>query len=408
MVMNRGFHALVGFVVVSCGVMTLLAAEAEQKSAKPQQQEAAKTSWSRRRRAYVPRPFQVVSPEVHPDRRITFRLRAPQAKVVEVKSLFFKGKEPLAKDEQGVWSATLGPAEPGIQSYTFFVDGLEITDPANPWIIFSPKSAYNLLEVAADEPLCFEEQNVPHGTVHIHSYYSEDLKATRRFLVYTPPGYETSSKNDYPVLYLLHGGGNHERSWTNNGRAHIIMDNLLAKGEATPMVIVMPYGHMRSNRQYRDYEPFQKTLLEEVLPLVETKYRVSKNQRERAIAGLSMGGAQSLYVGLCNLDKFDWIGSFSAGIPDTEEFKKALEDPNRINRELRLFWIGCGTRDSLFKGNQEFLAKLDADEIEHVTHIDDGIHGWVVWRFYLNDFLPLLFNCPLPELNRNPLENWYR
>jgi 1,4-alpha-glucan branching enzyme len=149
MVMNRRCYALVVFLSVLCGVMTLLAAEAEQESGKPQQQEAAKTSWSKRRRAYVPRPFQVVSPVVHPDRRITFRLRAPQAKVVEVKSLFFKGKEPLAKDDKGVWSVTLGPAEPGIQSYTFFVDGLEITDPANPWIIFSPKSALNLHVVTA-------------------------------------------------------------------------------------------------------------------------------------------------------------------------------------------------------------------------------------------------------------------
>lgn len=345
----------------------------------------------KRTRTYVPRPFQVVSPEVHSDKRITFRLRAPQADVVEVKSLFFKGKHPLTKDERGVWSVTLGPAEPGIQSYTFFVDGLEIPDPANPWIIFSPKHAYNLMEVPADDPLCFERQNVPSGTVHSHSYYSEDLETTRSFLVYTPPGYETSDKDDYPALYLLHGGGNHERSWTNNGRAHIIMDNLLAKGDATPMVIVMPYGHLRSNRRYREYESFQHTLLDEVLPLVEAKYRVSRNQKDRAIAGLSMGGAQSLYVGLCNLDKFDWIGSFSGGIPTSEEMNHVLEDPGRVNDELRLLWVGCGTRDSLIKANQDFIATLTAKQIKHVTHIEDGIHGWVVWRFYLNDFLPLLF-----------------
>ncbi len=312
---HRTRQAFVVVVMVFCGSMTLVAAEGEQA--------AGKTSWAKRNRTYTPRPFQVVSPEVHPDRRITFRLRAPQANAVEVKSLFFKGKEPLRKDDKGVWSVTLGPAEPGIQSYTFFVDGLEVTDPANPWIIFSPKSAYNLLEVPADEPLCFQRQNVPCGTVHIHSYYSRDLKATRSFLVYTPPGYETSGRDDYPVLYLLHGGGNHERSWTNNGRAHIIADNLLAKGKATPMVIAMPYGHLHSNRQYREYEPFQRTLLEEVLPLVETTYRVSKNRKDRAIAGLSMGGAQSLYVGLCNLDQFGWIGAFSAAIPDTMDIRQS-------------------------------------------------------------------------------------
>jgi enterochelin esterase family protein len=348
-----------------------------------------KKGWGRGKR----NPFmsyRIGNPEIHSDKRATFRLRAKDANLVEFK-IWYDSKKEMVKDENGVWSITIGPVEPGIHDYRFIVDGTEFADPRNSWIIYSPKSAYSLFEVPGDEPLCFEQRDeVAHGTIHIQTYFSKNLSKTRRFFVYTPPGYETSDKK-YPVLYLLHGGGNHERSWTNNGCANIIVDNLIAAGKAKPMIIVMPDGHPASRFSYRDYPAFEKELLNEVIPLVEKNYRTSNKPKDRALCGLSMGGGQTLYVGLHNLDKFDWLGSFSAGFPRDEDVKAILENPEKINKSLDLFWIGCGTKDRLFQANEKFLAMLDEKNIKHTTYIDDGIHGWVVWRYYLNMFVPLLF-----------------
>ena len=334
----------------------------------------------------------IVSPEVHSDRRVTFRLRAPNAESVAVN---LQGTHPMTKDSEGLWSVTIGPLEPEIYDYDFVVDGLRIVDPSNSWLKVWLRSSKNLLEVPGDKPMFFEQQNVPHGTVHIHKYPSKSLDVTRGLYVYTPPGYETSRDVQYPVLYLFHGFGDSEEAWTVVGRAHLIVDNLLAKNKAKPLIIAMPYGHTPSAPPIRGsigrYESFERDLIEDVIGYVQKNYRVRTDQKNRAVTGLSMGGGQSLTIGLGNLERFGWIGAFSSAVPEGESLEKLMAKPKAVNDKLRLLWIGCGKKDFLFERNQKFLARLRKDKINHVAHITDGAHEWRLWRIYLSEFVPLLF-----------------
>jgi len=337
----------------------------------------------------------IISPEVYADRRVTFRLYAPGANNVGVSAQFIQGIQPMRKGNNGVWSATLGPAQPDIYEYNFIVDGLEIADPSNSWLKIWLRTAKNLVLIPGDEPMFFEEQQVPHGTVHIHRYRSTSLAVTRGLYVYTPPGYEMSRDSKYPVLYLLHGLGDAEDTWTVVGRANVIVDNLLAKEKARPLVIVMPYGHTPSAppdmRSVGNYGAFERDIIEDVIPYVQNCYRVSTDRKDRAIAGLSMGGGQALTVGLGNLALFGWIGAFSSAVPRGQNLDKLLAEPSSINEKLNLLWIGCGRSDFLFQENQRFIERLKAEKLEHVTHITDGAHEWRLWRRYLNEFVPLLF-----------------
>lgn len=334
----------------------------------------------------------IVSPEVHSDCLVTFRLRAPNAENVAVN---LQGTHPMAKDNEGLWSATIGPLEPEIYDYDFVVDGLHIVDPSNAWLKVWLRTSKNLLKVPGDQPMFFEQQNVPHGTVHIHKYSSKSLGVTRGLYVYTPPGYETSRDVKYPVLYLFHGFGDSEDAWTVVGRANLIVDNLLAKNKAKPLIIVMSYGHTPSAPPVRGsigrYESFERDLIEDVIGYVQKNYRVHTDQKNRAVAGLSMGGGQSLSVGLGNLDLFGWVGAFSSAVPESENLEKLLVKPESLNEKLKLLWIGCGKKDFLFERNQKFLARLKADKINHVAHITEGAHEWRLWRIYLSVFVPLLF-----------------
>jgi len=339
----------------------------------------------------------IVSPEVHPDRRVTFRLTAPKAKQVGVNIQFQRGLQPMTRNKDGVWSVTLGPAEPDIYEYSFVVDGLQITDPSNSWLKFWLRTAKNLVEIPGEEPMFFQEQQVPHGTVHIHKYQSKSLGVTRGLYVYTPPGYETNQETKYPVLYLLHGMGDTEDAWTVVGRANVIVDNLLAKNKARPVVVVMPYGHTPSAppdmRSLGNYGAFEKDLVGDVVPYVRKHYRVSSNRKDRAIAGLSMGGGQALTVGLGNLELFAWVGAFSSAVPRDREFDNLLAKSEVINNKLHLLWVGCGRKDFLFKSNQNLIERLKTDNIKHVAHITDGAHEWRLWRRYLNELVPLLFKA---------------
>ena len=346
-------------------------------------------------RLHAQRGQAVISPEVHKDGRVTFRLRAPDAKSVGVNVQFKQGLQPMTKDESGVWSVTLGPAEPDIYEYSLVVDGLQVVDSSNSWLKVWLRTAKNLVEVPGKQPTFFEEQQVPHGTVHRHRYPSNSLGVTRGMYVYTPPGYETNRDAKYPVLYLFHGFGDDESAWTVVGRANVIVDNLLAQNKAEPLIIVMPYGHTPSTppemRSMGQYAAFEKDLVQDVIGCVESSYRVRADQKSRAVAGLSMGGGQSLTVGLGNIETFGWVGAFSSAIPRDENLEKLLSDPKSINDRLNLLWIGCGRKDFLFEANQKFLDRLKADGIEHVAHISEGAHEWRVWRLYLNEFVPLLF-----------------
>lgn len=336
----------------------------------------------------------IVSPEVQADRRVTFRLRAPNAKEVTVSGEWGGGAVPMKKDDQGVWSATVGPVEPELYGYSFTVDGFRSLDPANPSVKPMRSPTTSILEVPGDPPRLYEFQDVPHGTVRLHTYSSRSLGRKRGLYVYTPPDYDRGMTR-YPVLYLFHGSGDNEATWTALGRAHLILDNLLAQGKVRPMVVVMPDGHAvppggqgaRNNTQ-----AFERDLLEEVIPFVEHNYRVRTNASGRAIAGLSMGGGQSLTIGLNHADQFGWIGGFSSAVFNPEAtLAGALSDPAALNLKLRLLWIACGKDDRLIEGSRALSQLLNSKGIDHQLVETEGNHSWPVWRRYLAQFAPLLF-----------------
>ena len=337
----------------------------------------------------------IISPEITSKHRVTFRLLAPNATQVGLNVQFAQGIQPMTKDSKGIWHVTLGPVKPDIYEYNFLVDGLPVVDPSNSWLKVWLRNAKNLVEIPGDEPMFYEEQQVPHGTVHIHKYQSKSLSVPRQLYLYTPPGYETDKNTRYPVLYLFHGFGDTEDAWTGVGRANLIMDNLIAASKAKPFIIVMPYGHTPSSppvmRSIGRYEAYEKDLIEDIIPYVQKCYRVSTEQKDRAITGLSMGGGQSLTIGLGNLELFGWVGAFSSAIPEEPKLGKLLAKPESINEKLKLLWIGCGRKDFLFEANQKFLERLKTEKIKHVGHITEGAHEWRVWRNYLNELAPLLF-----------------
>jgi enterochelin esterase family protein len=351
--------------------------------------------------AQAPLPDTLVSPEVHPDRRVTFRIRAPKAAEVT----FFgdwmpAGKqERMAKDAAGVWSLTVGPLEPSIYLYTFSVDGVTIADPVNPRIKLRSRTSASMVEVPAAPPALWQARDVPHGAVEINWQKSKVLGGETRWIwVYTPPGYEKQRSRRYPVLYLFHGSNDIAGGWVLAGCANFILDNLLAEKRAVPMIVVMPYGHAvpfgsPREAQAKNTALFEEYLLKDVLPLVEAKYRVAAGRRMRAIAGLSMGGGQSLSIGLGHLELFSAIGAFSAAAPADLEtrFAKVLEDSALTNARLSVFWIGCGREDSLFERSQKLAALLAARGVRHTFRSSDGAHTYTVWRQYLGEFAPLLF-----------------
>jgi enterochelin esterase family protein len=343
---------------------------------------------------------QPVSPEVQADRRVTFRLRAPDAKKVNVAGEWGGGVRDMTRDEQGTWAVTVGPLDAGIYGYSFSVDGFQTLDPGNPAIkpMRSPRTS--ILEVPGDPPRLHEFQDVPHGTVRIHEYRSRSLGKLRGLRVYTPPGYDKDPGARYPVLYLFHGAGDNEATWSAFGRAQYIADNLLAQGKARPMVIVMPDGHAGPTRaegasaeeRSRNPSAFEGDLLEDVIPFVEANYRLRDDRASRAIAGLSMGGGQSLTIGLNHHDRFAWVGGFSAAVFDPENaIAAALADPKGTDSALRLVWIACGKDDRLIENARQFTAILKEKGIRHEFQATEGGHSWPVWRRYLEEFLPRLF-----------------
>ncbi len=342
----------------------------------------------------------VVSPEIHADRSVTFRVRAVQAREVLLLGEFKPNRVPMHKDESGVWSAKIGPLDPDLYAYRFSVDGLEIIDPSNPRVKTGIRSSQSLAVVPGPQPLFWQEQAVPHGAVHTHWYHSGAIGDDRAFTVYTPPGYEGDPAARYPVLYLLHGSGDHTRSWIEVGQANFILDNLLAAKRAAPMIIVMPFGHAVVSRErseagrQKNTELFRDDLLKDVMQAVERLYRVSADRRGRAIAGLSMGGGQALTIGLARLDLFAGVAGFSSALSGEdlgERFRAVLSNPARTNRDLDLLWIGCGKDDRLVEPARAFDSLLNEKKIRHTYRETDGAHSWRVWRVYLNELLPLLF-----------------
>jgi enterochelin esterase family protein len=349
------------------------------------------------------RPQWLVTPEVHPDNSVTFRFLAPNAQEVK---LAREGTEPVAmqKDDQGVWSVTTAPLPPDYYGYSIIVDGVRMLDPYNHSLVPNLLSPANAVHIPGPG-LPWEVSDVPRGEVRHHFYKSAVADDERDYFVYTPPGYDASAKKTYPVLYLLHGFSDDASGWTAVGHANVIFDNLIAQGKAKPMIVVMPLGYgtmevvragwggLSNHPEVREesFRKFRDALLTEVMPKVESEYRVTKGRDSRAIAGLSMGGAESLRVGLNGLDKFAWIGAFSAGgMPDP--FDKDFPGlDTKANQQLKLLWIACGTEDRLITPNRNLREWLKTKGIQHTDIETPGMHTWMVWRRNLAEFAGLLF-----------------
>jgi enterochelin esterase family protein len=350
------------------------------------------------------------SPDVNPDRTVTLRFRAPQATQVDVVGEIMQGTgpRPMTKGEDGVWSATVGPLPPEIWSYNFRIQGVDVTDPSNPAVKPTPpgQAMSSFVEVPGDSPAFYDSRPVPHGDVRMMLYESKPMGVTRWLWVYTPPGYDGSTTR-YPVLYLLHGNGEAQNGWVMNGRANIILDNLIADRTAVPMIVVMPQGHALQGAGVGPLERipgetsmfsdrFPKDLLEEVIPLVDKRYRTLANAEHRAIAGLSMGGGQALTIGLANTDRFRYVLGFSAAIggqfaSSEETLKNARASSALINSRLKLLWISIGRQDFLYQANKRFSDELTAAGVKATYRETEGAHVWSIWRKNLNETLPMLF-----------------
>ncbi len=361
----------------------------------------------------------LISPEVSADHRATFRIYAPKATEVSVSGDWIaqgRGtRGQLEKDDKGVWSVTLGPFVPDFYSYSFNVDGVKTIDPKNAMIKQGIATVDNMFEVPGEEAAFEVAKPVPHGEVRIAWYQSNTLDMMRSMHVYTPPGYDGGNAK-YPVFYLLHGGGDDDSGWSTIGRAGFIMDNLLAAKKAKPMIVVMPNGSMPRPANLPAVVPgappspalaaagaaaqerFANELLNDVMPYVEKNYRVLANRENRAIAGLSMGGGQTLRVAPANLDKFAYIAVWSAGVNQqaTEDFEKRnarfFESPDKTNKMVKLFWIAAGEHDQLAGASAKHLTEvLNTHGIKNDYHESEGGHTWINWRHYLNDYAQLLF-----------------
>jgi len=388
----------------------------------------------------------IKSPEVSSDSRITFRLRAPNAKEVAVTGMGQRLQ--MQKNEQGIWAATTDPLKPDIYSYSFSVDGATFLDPGNPQFKTSYLSAGQSVVHVPGSVSWEPAAGVSRGTVTHHFYHSTVVGDDRDFFVYTPAGYDPKRKEPYPVLYLLHGLGDDASAWTGIGAANVILDNLIAQNKAKPMIMVTPLGYGTAGGgagSVNMIEFFAKALLEEVMPRVEQTYHVSKDRTQRAIAGLSMGGAEATFTGLNHLDKFAWIGSFSgayvmwpgangarrapptvasaaptgtigapgaptvgvagtpaprggrSGGPGIDPDLMPKDFPNldaKANAQIKLLWIACGTADGLIGVNRQFKEYLKSKDV-HFTDLEvpEMAHVWPLWRQNLTDLAQLLFQA---------------
>ena len=345
----------------------------------------------------------VVSPEVQTNGRVTFRLKAPNAKAVQLSCEGVKNPT-LQKDDQGVWSFTTEPLAPDIYVYAFNVDGLHLIDPANSLLKYNLLNTDSQVLVPGPKSLPWEINDVPRGQLHQHFYKSAVAGDEREFFVYTPPGYDPAGRKRYPVLYLLHGYSDDATAWPSVGRANVILDNLIARGQAKPMVVVMPLGYgtmdvvkggwsrVRDPGLWqRNVDQFRGTLLDEVMPQVEKSYKTLAKPEARAIAGLSMGGTESLTTGLNNLDRFAWIGAFSSGGLNTNYAAQFPQLNAKAGKSLRLLWIACGHDDRLLGSNQQFVEWLNSKGVPPTWIEIPGEHSFRVWRRNLAAFAPLLF-----------------
>jgi len=353
------------------------------------------------------RPAPPKSPQVQADGTATFTLQMPSAKEVKLRLEGAPEPVPMTKAADGRWSVTVPQLAPQFYSYAFDVDGTSVLDPFNVTIKPSFFSTQNVFLVPGHPSMSWEVAHVHNGAIHHHYYHSAIVNVNSEYYVYTPPGF--NPKRKYPVLYLLHGYSDDPSAWTSMGKANVILDNLIAQGKAKPMIVVMPlgYGSMDMiNRGWqawqdselvtRNFTRFSDALFQEVMPLVKKQYMISDKREDHAVAGLSMGGAESLLVGLNHVNEFAYVGAFSAGGLGQGNYGSSFpaitaESAPQINAKLRLLWIACGTEDGLFPANQKFIAWLKEEGLQPTAIQTPGMHAWMVWRDNLTNFAPLLF-----------------
>jgi enterochelin esterase-like enzyme len=375
------------------------------------------------RRAEPQARQRIISPEILPDNKVTFRLLAPRADTVKLVCDWIQGagsRINMSKDNAGLWSVTLDPLPQEVYGYTFNLDGVTVLDPSNPFIKRDVRNNTSILLVPGGETDFYSVKEVPHGTLSKVWYESPTLKLNRRMYVYTPAGYEDSKNIKYPVLYLLHGSGGDEDAWTQLGRAPNIMDNLIALGKTKPMIVVMTNGNATQQAEMGYAPPiaapavsppvapattpgaagarsgnpnagrFEESLVKDVIPYIESHYRVLTDKDNRAVAGLSMGGGHTQNVTLKYPDMFAYIGVFSMGIrtvnDDLENQFKVLKSKNPT-----LYYVAVGNKDQLLPATQNLVAILKKNGFNYIYNETSGWHSWSNWRIYLSDFTPRLF-----------------
>lgn len=346
----------------------------------------------------------LVSVDLQSDRHVTFRIYAPRASKVAVSGDFRAGAGPadLTKQDNGVWSATLGPLAPNLYSYNFTVDGVRTTDQKNNDLKTGQGSMTNLFLVPGAESDFLAMKPVAHGDVRTVWYPSKVLGIQRRMHVYTPSGYDSGTER-YPVFYLLHGGGDDDMGWTSVGRAQFILDNLIAEGKAKPMIVVMPAGHFPGARvapggNQAEQDKFANEFWTDMVPFVEGRYRAKSDRYSRAIAGLSMGGSQTMRIAFPHMDKFGYIAIWSQGVNSTiqgewEKQNAQYLDNVDLRKSLKVFQVAIGDNDQqVGQACKNFQAILKKHEFAYQYHESGGGHTWDNWRHYLNLYAPQLFN----------------
>jgi enterochelin esterase family protein len=354
--------------------------------------------------------LQIISPEVSPDRHVTFRISAPKAEEVRLSGGDIPGNgrgAEMTKGSNAVWEVELGPLSPGAYRYNFNVDGVSVIDPRNPATSESNNNVWSLVNVPGADFM--DTREVPHGAVAAVTYYSTALKKFRRMHIYTPPGYELGH-GKFPVFYLLHGASDSDDSWSSVGRASFILDNLIATKKAKPMLVVMPAGHTGPFRRVGPrpaVDEFAQDFVTDIMPFVEKNYRVLTDRKNRAMAGLSMGGGQTLNIGIPHLDKFAYLGVFSSGVfgitgsgrgstnaptgPSFEEQNKSNLDDKNLKKGLKLFWFATGKDDGLIPTSRATVEMFKKHGFDVAFKETEGAHTWMNWRDYLDEFTPQLF-----------------
>jgi enterochelin esterase-like enzyme len=359
----------------------------------------------------------IISPEIKGDNTVVFRVKVPDAKSVKISGdwMPYKGWVPgsddMQKGEDSIWTYTAKALPPELYAYSFIIDGFKTTDPNNPFLIRDVASATNIFIVGGGQADLYKVNNVPHGTVSRRWYNSPGNKMERRMTIYTPPGYEAGNEK-YPVLYLLHGAGGDEEAWVSLGRASQILDNLIARGKAKPMIVVMPNGNVIQDAAPGEgakgyYKPqfmipktmdgtYESTFMD-IIKFVESNYRVKADKADRAIAGLSMGGFHALHISRYYPETFDYVGLFSAAILPNQDVSPVvyhnIDGTLKKQKEngYKLYWIGIGKSDPLYQSTVDYRAKLDSIGMKYTYRESEGGHIWKNWRVYLSEFVPLLF-----------------